>query len=254
MQGAVPRAIWIAPLGAMNFAGYELAKRAMGVPSSGAKVPEKKEKSEKKKERADPVPDKSTASPLLAAAEKAAPAPAPLQSSGAPPAVPPVPTPAPKVPETAAAAAQEPAKAAGECCAPPAASAVEAAAPAGAVPGSAGVSPDEGSDSAAAPAAEPPPDAPSGGQPLARIESLWQRAPWNSSPMGEAVAVASHAVSSESAHSPVIEAGPGYCAACGRSGASPLPAAAGSGGGVAPGQTLGLPQLRSWLLAWPERW
>ena len=29
MKGCVPRMVWIAPLGAMNFAGYELAKRAM---------------------------------------------------------------------------------------------------------------------------------------------------------------------------------------------------------------------------------
>ena len=28
-RGVVPRMMWIAPLGAMNFAGYELAKRAM---------------------------------------------------------------------------------------------------------------------------------------------------------------------------------------------------------------------------------
>jgi hypothetical protein len=28
-KGALPRFFWIAPLGAMNFAGYELAKRAM---------------------------------------------------------------------------------------------------------------------------------------------------------------------------------------------------------------------------------
>ncbi len=28
-KGAVPRMFWIAPLGAMNFAGYELAKRAL---------------------------------------------------------------------------------------------------------------------------------------------------------------------------------------------------------------------------------
>lgn len=28
-KGAVPRFFWIAPLGAMNFAGYELAKKAM---------------------------------------------------------------------------------------------------------------------------------------------------------------------------------------------------------------------------------
>ena len=34
-KGALPRAVWIAPLGAMNFAGYELAKRAMGVTSAG---------------------------------------------------------------------------------------------------------------------------------------------------------------------------------------------------------------------------
>jgi len=28
-KGALPRALWIAPVGAMNFAGYELAKNAM---------------------------------------------------------------------------------------------------------------------------------------------------------------------------------------------------------------------------------
>ena len=28
-KGAIPRFFWIAPLGAMNFAGYELAKQAM---------------------------------------------------------------------------------------------------------------------------------------------------------------------------------------------------------------------------------
>lgn len=28
-KGAVPRFFWIAPLGAMNFAGYELARKAM---------------------------------------------------------------------------------------------------------------------------------------------------------------------------------------------------------------------------------
>lgn len=28
-KGALPRMVWIAPLGAMNFAGYELAKRAL---------------------------------------------------------------------------------------------------------------------------------------------------------------------------------------------------------------------------------
>ena len=28
-KGALPRAMWIAPVGAMNFAGYELAKNAM---------------------------------------------------------------------------------------------------------------------------------------------------------------------------------------------------------------------------------
>jgi Mitochondrial carrier protein len=34
-KGALPRAVWIAPLGAMNFAGYELLKRGMGVASAG---------------------------------------------------------------------------------------------------------------------------------------------------------------------------------------------------------------------------
>jgi hypothetical protein len=38
-KGAVPRAVWIAPLGAMNFAGYELAKKAMGVLSDAAADP-----------------------------------------------------------------------------------------------------------------------------------------------------------------------------------------------------------------------
>lgn len=28
-KGAVPRFFWIAPLGAMNFAGYELARKAL---------------------------------------------------------------------------------------------------------------------------------------------------------------------------------------------------------------------------------
>lgn len=28
-KGAIPRFFWVAPLGAMNFAGYELAKNAM---------------------------------------------------------------------------------------------------------------------------------------------------------------------------------------------------------------------------------
>jgi hypothetical protein len=28
-KGAIPRFFWVAPLGAMNFAGYELAKKAM---------------------------------------------------------------------------------------------------------------------------------------------------------------------------------------------------------------------------------
>lgn len=31
-KGAVPRFFWIAPLGAMNFAGYELARKAMDKP------------------------------------------------------------------------------------------------------------------------------------------------------------------------------------------------------------------------------
>jgi Mitochondrial carrier protein len=39
-KGALPRMIWIAPLGAMNFAGYELAKRAL----KGKDEPEQVEK------------------------------------------------------------------------------------------------------------------------------------------------------------------------------------------------------------------
>jgi len=34
-KGAVPRFFWIAPLGAMNFAGYELAKKAMNKNEEG---------------------------------------------------------------------------------------------------------------------------------------------------------------------------------------------------------------------------
>jgi hypothetical protein len=44
MKGCVPRMLWIAPLGAMNFAGYELAKNAMqaaGEDPSAKKEPEK---------------------------------------------------------------------------------------------------------------------------------------------------------------------------------------------------------------------
>jgi hypothetical protein len=40
-KGALFRAVWIAPLGAMNFAGYELAKRAMGVSRTAPGDPEK---------------------------------------------------------------------------------------------------------------------------------------------------------------------------------------------------------------------
>jgi len=42
MKGAIPRMAWIAPLGAMNFAGYELAKKAMNAPE-GEKKAEKEE-------------------------------------------------------------------------------------------------------------------------------------------------------------------------------------------------------------------
>ena len=38
-KGALPRACWVAPLGAMNFAGYELAKNALKERSSEASVP-----------------------------------------------------------------------------------------------------------------------------------------------------------------------------------------------------------------------
>ena len=44
MKGCVPRMLWIAPLGAMNFAGYELAKNAMQAADedpSAKKEPEK---------------------------------------------------------------------------------------------------------------------------------------------------------------------------------------------------------------------
>lgn len=35
-RGALPRALWVAPVGAMNFAGYELAKRALAGPDAAA--------------------------------------------------------------------------------------------------------------------------------------------------------------------------------------------------------------------------
>ena len=37
-KGVIPRMMWIAPLGAMNFAGYELAKRAMQSAEAEAKT------------------------------------------------------------------------------------------------------------------------------------------------------------------------------------------------------------------------
>ena len=38
-KGAAPRALWIAPLGAMNFAGYELAKKALNAMPEAAPTP-----------------------------------------------------------------------------------------------------------------------------------------------------------------------------------------------------------------------
>lgn len=45
MKGAIPRMAWIAPLGAMNFAGYELAKKAMNTADEAKKVDGEKEES-----------------------------------------------------------------------------------------------------------------------------------------------------------------------------------------------------------------
>ncbi|KAL5569246.1 hypothetical protein UlMin_025821 [Ulmus minor] len=46
-KGAVPRFFWIAPLGAMNFAGYELARKAIDkneeLAAAGDRIPQKKE-------------------------------------------------------------------------------------------------------------------------------------------------------------------------------------------------------------------
>jgi len=44
-KGAIPRFFWIAPLGAMNFAGYELAKRAMEDKEKGVQAAGDQEKS-----------------------------------------------------------------------------------------------------------------------------------------------------------------------------------------------------------------
>lgn len=38
-KGALPRALWVAPVGAMNFAGYELAKRALSGPGEAPQQP-----------------------------------------------------------------------------------------------------------------------------------------------------------------------------------------------------------------------
>ena len=38
-KGALPRAAWVAPLGAMNFAGYELAKDALKDRGGNAAAP-----------------------------------------------------------------------------------------------------------------------------------------------------------------------------------------------------------------------
>lgn len=43
-RGAAPRAVWVAPLGAMNFAGYELAKRALERGSGGGSGSERVKK------------------------------------------------------------------------------------------------------------------------------------------------------------------------------------------------------------------
>lgn len=42
-KGAIPRFFWVAPLGAMNFAGYELAKNAMikNEETAGDEIPQK---------------------------------------------------------------------------------------------------------------------------------------------------------------------------------------------------------------------
>ena len=50
-KGALPRALWVAPLGAMNFAGYELAKGAL------------KDKREEHENPADPAPLNPTGVP-----------------------------------------------------------------------------------------------------------------------------------------------------------------------------------------------
>lgn len=39
-KGAIPRFFWIAPLGAMNFAGYELAKKAMTEKANNNTLPD----------------------------------------------------------------------------------------------------------------------------------------------------------------------------------------------------------------------
>lgn len=45
-KGCIPRMVWTAPQGAMNFAGYELAKRALTAPQVPPGAPSEQEASE----------------------------------------------------------------------------------------------------------------------------------------------------------------------------------------------------------------
>merc|ERR1719504_638268 len=79
MKGCVPRMLWIAPLGAMNFAGYELAKNAMqsaGEDPSANKEPEKAIKLEPERAaRVDPpsaLPASVASEPVSAETEPVA--------------------------------------------------------------------------------------------------------------------------------------------------------------------------------------
>ena len=86
-KGALPRAVWIAPLGAMNFAGYELAKRAMGVGSQEA-APAAAAATGASTRPAAPAPANSKAASAEPPAALAAP-PDPPPPSAAPPEEPP---------------------------------------------------------------------------------------------------------------------------------------------------------------------
>lgn len=256
LQGAIPRAIWIAPLGAMNFAGYELAKRAMGVQSSGVEVSDKTSSAAAGAAAVPTAPEPAVAAEQSHAAQRPTPvAPAAAPQDGAAPAHAPAPASA-----AASGVAEPPKQADGGACVGSAATPPEsAAAPAhNDVHGN-----DTGTSEGGAsqPPAVPPPG---GEQPLARIVWPWQQQgpPRGAQRSVRATGLVDEAGCLGSVDGSLPSARKGYCAACGRAGDGfEMPdkavgdgGSAGRGGAPAMGAASGLTQVRSSILAWPGRW